>query len=129
MCCFTARIFWRASAWSHGSYEEVLQILPVLHRYGLNYNNFIANTIGYKGFAMTTPFIYQSGGVLYREGDLHVQLDDEATIRGLKLLTDSFTIYDMDFEINSFYQSFRDGTLPIRYRELRHVQPVDERSP
>ena len=95
------------------SYEEVLQILPVLHRYGLNYNNFIANTIGYKGFAMTTPFIYQSGGVLYREGDLHVQLDDEATIRGLKLLTDSFTIYDMDFEINSFYQSFRDGTLPI----------------
>ncbi len=29
------------------------------------------------------------------------------------MLTDSFVIYDMDYEINSFYQSFRDGTLPI----------------
>lgn len=95
------------------SYEEVLGLLPTLHRYGLNYNNFIANSIGYKGFSITTPFLYQSGAVLYKDGDLHVQLDTEKAIRGLKTMTDSFTVYDMDYEINSFYQSFRDGTLPI----------------
>ena len=95
------------------SYEEMLGILPTLHRYGLNYNNFIANSIGYKGFSITTPFIYQSGAVLYEDGNLHVQLDTEKAIRGLKIMTDSFTVYDMDYEINSFYQSFRDGTLPI----------------
>ncbi len=95
------------------SYEEVLQMLPTLHRYGLNYNNFVANSVGYKGFAITTPFLYQSGAVLYQDNDLHVQLDTEEAISGLKLLTDSFVIYDMDYEINSFYQSFRDGTLPI----------------
>lgn len=95
------------------SYEELLGILPTLHRYGLNYNNFIANSIGYKSFSITTPFIYQSGAVLYEDGDLHVQLDTEKAIRGLKTMTDSFTVYDMDYEINSFYQSFRDGTLPI----------------
>ena len=95
------------------SYEEVLQMLPTLHRYGLNYNNFVANAVGYKAFSITTPFLYQNGAVLYEDGDLHVQLDSEAAIEALKVMTDSFVIYDMDFEINSFYQSFRDGTLPI----------------
>ncbi len=95
------------------SYEEVLEMLPTLHRFGLNFNNYIANSVGYKGFGVTTPFIYQSGAVLYESGDLHVQLDTEKAINGLKIMTDSFTIYDMDYEINSFYQSFRDGTLPI----------------
>ena len=95
------------------SYEEVLQMLPTLHRYGLNYNNFVANAVGYKSFSITTPFLYQNGAVLYEDGDLHVQLDSEAAIEALKVLTDSFVIYDMDYEINSFYQSFRDGTLPI----------------
>lgn len=95
------------------SYEDVLAMLPTLHRYGLNFNNFIANVIGYKSFSITTPFLYQSGAKLYDSGDLHVQLDTEEAIRGLKMLTDSFVIYDMDYEINSFYQSFRDGTLPI----------------
>lgn len=95
------------------SYEEVLEMLPTLHRFGLNFNNYIANSVGYKGFGVTTPFLYQSGAVLYESGDLHVQLDTEEAINGLKIMTDSFTIYDMDYEINSFYQSFRDGTLPI----------------
>lgn len=95
------------------SYEDVLAMLPTLHRYGLNFNNFIANVIGYKSFSITTPFLYQSGAKLYNSGDLHVQLDTEEAIQGLKMLTDSFVIYDMDYEINSFYQSFRDGTLPI----------------
>lgn len=95
------------------SYEDVLKMLPTLHRYGLNFNSFVANSIGYKAFAITTPFLYQSGATLYNDGDLHVQLDSEDAINGLKIMTDSFTIYDMDYEINSFYQSFRDGTLPI----------------
>ena len=95
------------------SYEDVLKMLPTLHRFGLNYNSFVANSVGYKAFAVTTPFLYQNGAVLYEDGDLHVQLDTEEAIEALKVMTDSFVIYDMDFEVNSFYQSFRDGTLPI----------------
>ncbi len=95
------------------SYEDVLNLLPTLHRFGLNYNNFVANVIGYKSFSITTPFIFQAGGKLYENGNIHILLDEQAAIRGLQTLTDSFIIYDMDYEINSFYQSFRDGTLPI----------------
>ena len=34
-------------------------------------------------------------------------------IGGLKYLTENFTVYDMDYEILSFFQSFRDGRTPI----------------
>ena len=95
------------------SYEEVLNLLPTLQRFGLNYNNFVANVIGYKTFSITTPFIFQAGGKLYENGNIHILLDEPEAIRGLQTLTDSFIIYDMAYEINSFYQSFRDGTLPI----------------
>ncbi len=95
------------------SYEDVLAMLPTLHRFGLNYNNFVANVIGYKSFSITTPFIFQAGGKLYESGNINILLDEPEAIRGLQVLTDSFIIYDMDYEINSFYQSFRDGTLPI----------------
>jgi len=95
------------------SYEDVLAMLPTLHRFGLNYNNFVANVIGYKSFSITTPFIFQCGGRLYENGNIRILLDEPEAIEGLQLLTDSFVIYDMDYEVNSFYQSFRDGTLPI----------------
>lgn len=95
------------------SYEDVLAMLPTLHRYGLNYNNFVANAIGYKGFALTTPFIFQAGGLLFEDGNTRTLIDQPAAVEGLRLLTDSFIVYDMEFEINSFFQSFRDGTLPL----------------
>ncbi|MBE5786155.1 MAG: extracellular solute-binding protein [Clostridiales bacterium] len=95
------------------SYEDVLKMLPTLHRFGLNFNNFVANAVGYKSFSITTPYIFQTGGKLYEDGNIKILLDEEAAIQGLELLTESFIVYDMDYEINSFYQSFRDGTLPI----------------
>lgn len=95
------------------SYEDVLRMLPTLHRYGMNYNNYVANAVGYKPFSVTTPFLYQYGATLYESGDLHVQLDTDQAIEAMKILTRSFTVYDMDFEVGSFYQSFRDGTLPL----------------
>ncbi len=95
------------------SMEEVLEMLPILRRYGLNFNNFVANAIGYKGFSITTPYIFQSGGTLYQEGTYLSALGEEEALAGIRLLADSFVVYDMDYEIASFYQAFRDGTLPL----------------
>lgn len=98
--------------------EEVLALLPSLHRYGMNYNNFVANSIGYKGFGTTMPYIFQSGGRLYEKGNIKTLLGQQETLDGLRNLTDSFIYYDMDFEVASFYQSMRDGTLPIGTGDL-----------
>lgn len=95
------------------SYEDVLKMLPTLHRFGLNYNNYVANAVGYKSFSVTTPYIFQKGGRLYEDGNIKILLDEEAAIAGMELLTESFIVYDMDYVVTSFYQAFRDGTLPI----------------
>ena len=110
-------------------YEDVLRLLPILQRYGLNYNNFISNAIGTKSFSFTTPFLYQCGGGLYETGRIRTALGDERNIQALKLLTDSFVVYDMDYEVASFYQGFRDGTLPVgtsdylMYLQLTNAAP------
>lgn len=95
------------------SMEEVLTILPTLQRYGMNYNDFVSNSTGYKGFGITLPYIVQSGGKLFESGNWTTLLDTEEALNGIKRLTDNFIVYGMDYEVSSFYQSFRDGTLPI----------------
>ena len=95
------------------SMEDVLAMLPTLRRYGLNFNNFVSNSIGYKALNITTPYIFQSGGTLYANDSYLSALGSENALAGIKLLTDSFIVYDMEYEVNSFYQAFRDGTLPI----------------
>jgi ABC-type glycerol-3-phosphate transport system substrate-binding protein len=92
--------------------DEVREMLPELARMGLSFNTHVANYLA-KTFSTTTPFIFQSGGVLIKEGEVTANLDSPEVINGMKYLTENFTIYDMDYEVLSFYQAFRDGRMPI----------------
>lgn len=92
--------------------DEVREMLPELARMGLSFNTHVANYPA-KTFATTTPFIFQSGGVLMKDGEITANLDSPEVISGMKYLTENFTIYDMDYEVLSFYQAFRDGRMPI----------------
>ena len=92
--------------------EEVRALLPELQRMGLGFNTHVAN-LPTKTFAATAPFIFQNGGDLFAEDPMVCRLDSPEVIGGLKYLTENFTVYDMDYEILSFFQSFRDGRTPI----------------
>ena len=92
--------------------DEVRDLLPELNRMGLGFNTHVAN-LPTKTFAATAPFVFQSGGSLYEEGSMVCKLDSPEVIEGFRYLTENFTVYDMDYEILSFYQSFRDGRTPI----------------
>ena len=92
--------------------DEVRELLPELQRMGLGFNTHVAN-LPTKTFAATAPFIFQNGGDLFAEGSMVCRLDSPEVIAGLKYLTENFTVYDMDYEILSFFQSFRDGRTPI----------------
>jgi len=92
--------------------DEVRDLLPELTRMGLGFNTHVAN-LPTKTFAATAPFIFQNGGDIFGDNTTRVQLDTEKVIGGLKYLTENFTVYDMDYEILNFYQSFRDGRTPI----------------
>ncbi|MEG6612036.1 extracellular solute-binding protein [Pseudoclostridium thermosuccinogenes] len=93
--------------------EEVRQMLPQLQRRGLNFNSHVSNFIGSKPFAATIPFIYQNGGRLFDEDTMKSSLDSKEVLNGMTMLTENYTIYNMPYEVQSFYQSFRDGRIPI----------------
>ncbi len=92
--------------------DQVRDLLPELNRMGLGFNTHVAN-LPTKTFAATAPFVFQSGGSLYEEGSMTCRLDSPEVIEGFRYLTENFTVYDMDYEILSFYQSFRDGRTPV----------------
>ena len=94
------------------SMQEVRDILPQLRRMGMNFNSHVANYVA-KPFAATTPFIYQSGGEPYDPETGLAAIDSMEAIAGLAVLTENFTIYNMRFDIQSFYQYFRDGRTPL----------------
>ena len=97
--------------------EEVKVILPELQRMGMNFYHQAAGMIGTKTFAATMPLIYQHGGSFYGDTVLTTTLDTDASLAGLKELTELFTIYNIPYEVPSFYQHFRSGILPIGIAE------------
>ncbi|CAM2824911.1 extracellular solute-binding protein [Paenibacillus sediminis] len=93
--------------------DDVRQILPDLQRYGLNFYNPLAQTGGYKQFWLTVPLIYQNGGDLFTKDGSGTAIDSENALKGIKQMTDLFTVYNMPLNVPSFFNHFRDGSLPI----------------
>ncbi len=93
--------------------EDVVQNLPILHQQGLNFFYPTAGMASMKIFAGTMPIIYQNGGKFYGDNIHRTELNSKETIEGFKKLTDLFTIYNMPYDVPSFYQQFRDGSLPV----------------
>lgn len=95
------------------TWDEVLEILPVLQRYGMNFYVPIASDSSFKTFAATLPFIYQFGGEIYGEDGLSIRLNEEGGLNAMKFMTDLFTVYGLPSQVANFYQQFRSGTIPI----------------
>jgi ABC-type glycerol-3-phosphate transport system substrate-binding protein len=93
--------------------DEVKQILPQLQRYGMNFYLPLSATGGFKPYDNTVPFIYQMGGKLYTDDGLRTAIDQDETLAGLKQMTDLFTVYNVPLQVPSFYNQFRNGSLPI----------------
>jgi ABC-type glycerol-3-phosphate transport system substrate-binding protein len=93
--------------------EDVKSILPELQRRGMNFYYPAAGMSSFKTFAATMPLIYQSRGKFYGDQVDKTLLNDEKTLNGIRELTELFTIYNIPYEVPSFYQHFRNGILPI----------------
>ncbi|WP_219838273.1 extracellular solute-binding protein [Paenibacillus sp. R14(2021)] len=93
--------------------EEVKAILPELQRFGMNFYSPLSATGGFKPYTYTIPFINQNGGKLYSDDGLRTELDTDESLAGFKQMTDLFTVYSVPMQVPSFYNQFRDGSLPI----------------
>jgi ABC-type glycerol-3-phosphate transport system substrate-binding protein len=95
------------------TWDQVIEILPELQRYGMNYNTPLSTGAGMKGYLFTAPYFFNYNAQLYSADGFSTGLDSEAAISAIKFMTDSFTIYGMPLTTSSFYNSFRYGSLPI----------------
>ncbi len=100
------------------TWDEVIDILPELQRYQMNYYSPIALHGGFKPFVSTLPFIHQFGGELYSEDGMSTLINSEDSIEGMRLMSELFTIYNVPKEVPNFYNHFRFGLYPIGISDL-----------
>ena len=100
------------------TWDDVVGSLPLLQSYGLNYFIPLSQYSGLKPFVATLPFIHQFGGSLYADDGMSTTINTEETLRGLTLMSELYTLYNVPKFVASFYNNFRYGTIPIGIGDL-----------
>ena len=95
------------------TWDEVLEILPELQRYGMNYSTPFSAGTGLRNYLFTAPYLFNNDAPLYTDNGFSTGLGSEQAIEAVRFMTDSFTLYGMPLTTASFFDSFRNGTLPI----------------
>jgi ABC-type glycerol-3-phosphate transport system substrate-binding protein len=95
------------------TWNDVIEMLPELQRYGMNFNAPLSLGAGQRNYIFTSPYLFNYGAPLYTDGGFASGLQSDAAVAGIRFMADSFTIYGMPLTTASFYQDFRYGTLPI----------------
>lgn len=114
------------------TWNEVIAMLPELQRYGMNYYTPLSTGSGLKGYLITAPYLWNFGGELYNSDGLTTSLGSDVSISAIKFMAEQFTVYGMPLTAANFYDSFRNGTLPVgvsnveTYIKLRAAAPEIE---
>ncbi|NWF68481.1 MAG: extracellular solute-binding protein [Chloroflexi bacterium] len=95
------------------TWDEVIEILPELQRYGMNYNTPLSSGSGQRGYLFTAPYLFNYGAPLYSDGGFATGLESEEAVAAIRFMADGFTLYGMPLTTANFFDGFRYGTLPI----------------
>lgn len=114
------------------TWTEVIEMLPELQCYGMNFYIPMAGGSGLKSISQTSSFIYQYGGSLYTSDFMGSAIDDKKSIAAVNLMVDLFQLYSLPLTSQNFYDSFRNGTIPAGvanfdiYLQLANAAPEIE---
>ncbi|XID92564.1 extracellular solute-binding protein [Paenibacillaceae bacterium WGS1546] len=95
------------------TWNDVIEIMPELQRYGMNFYTPIAGATGTKPFMATAPFIYQAGGDMFGRDAFATGLDSKESLEGIELMTNLFRLYGLQMQVPVFYEHFRTGKMPL----------------
>ena len=95
------------------TWNDVIDMLPVLERYGMQFYIPLSSPSSSKSYDMTAPFIWQNGGVIFHEDTLTSGIDNENSIQGLQFMTNLYREYSLPYQISNFFNYFRYGDMPI----------------
>jgi len=111
------------------TWHDVIDILPELQRFGMDFYHSIAFVDAYKGFPHTVPMIYQHNGLLYAPDGLTSAITSPESIAGIRFLSSLFTYHALPVQVPSFFNSFRMSLVPIgiadnmTYNQIRNGAP------
>jgi ABC-type glycerol-3-phosphate transport system substrate-binding protein len=114
------------------TWNEVIDLLPTLQRKGMNYYIPLSSSVASKSLATTAPFFQQMGANIWQtsaSGAITTGIDSEAGLKAAKLMTNFYLLYGMQLQVNNFFDSFRNGSLPIGlapmeiYQKLQYAAP------
>ncbi len=95
------------------TWDQVIQMLPTLQRYGMNFATNLSTFEAYKPFSGTVPYIYQNGGTLIHPDGRSTSINEESAIKGIKFMTDLFNIYSTPQRVASLYVGLERGDIPV----------------
>ena len=95
------------------TWTDVIELLPALQRNGFNFYIPLSTSSSSKSIMTTAPFIYQFGGNLFSDDGLKTTIDEESSLNAIKMMTELFTNYGLESQVANFFNSFRNGSLPI----------------
>lgn len=95
------------------TWDDVKSMMPTLLRYGMNFFIPLSSGTAYKGFAFTSPIIYQNNAAYVSDGGAISAFDTDSFIDAMTEMTELYNIYGMSSSVPSFYNSFRNGEIPI----------------
>lgn len=111
------------------TWDEVISLVPMLQKYDMNFYTPLGSDNAYKGFDVTTPFIYQFGGQLYDTTGSKTVVNKEGAYQAFEFMTNLFTVYNIPITTSEFFQNFRNGKTPIgigdanTYIQLKNAAP------
>ena len=95
------------------TWDDLIGLLPKMQRNGFNFYIPLSTSTSSKSIMTTAPFIYQYGGNLFSDDGLKTTLDEEPSLNGIKAMTELFTLYGLESQVANFFNSFRNGSLPM----------------
>ncbi len=95
------------------TWDDLVGLLPKMQRNGFNFYIPLSTSTSSKSIMTTAPFIYQYGGNLFSDDGLKTTIDEETSLNGIKMMTELFTLYGLESQVANFFNSFRNGSLPI----------------
>ncbi|GAA4877976.1 extracellular solute-binding protein [Paenibacillus vulneris] len=89
------------------TWDELYKMLPVIQQNGMN-----ITPVGH------IPFFMQNGADYFAEDGSRTAIGSEKGFDAFKKWTDLYNKYAVDRSLSSFYQHFRDGTIPMGIADL-----------
>lgn len=114
------------------TWDEVINLLPTLQRKGMNYYIPLSSSTSSKSLMTTAPFIEQMGASLWSknsDGTITTGVDSDQGLSAIKLMTNFYLLYGMSLQVNNFFDSFRNGSLPIGVSSMETYQKLQYAAP